>query len=265
MLFRVRAATLAALALGVFLTPYQVVAEGATATGEGAETVTVRPLHTKIAGPETVEQAIALNNEALLLEMRDRLSEAEPLYRRALEIREKVLGPDHPDVATSLSNLAGVYRATGRLTEAEPLFERALQIRQATLGADHPETGNILASLSELYAARRSQNSAPGSVDAIPAAAGNESAAVAEAGPDSSQIKTGSIRKSSDEPGEATERSLPAPALRATVADGVDAKSEDGADLQSAEAATPPRRRYRTCGVYHYRGPDGSCRDARKF
>ena len=28
-----------------------------------------------------------------------RYAEAEPLYRRSLEIREKQLGPDHPDVA----------------------------------------------------------------------------------------------------------------------------------------------------------------------
>ena len=32
--------------------------------------------------------------------------EAEPLCKRALEIREKVLGPEHPDVAKQLNNLA---------------------------------------------------------------------------------------------------------------------------------------------------------------
>ena len=38
----------------------------------------------------------------------------EPLYKRALAIREKALGPDHPDVATSLDNLAALYRAQSR-------------------------------------------------------------------------------------------------------------------------------------------------------
>ena len=38
-----------------------------------------------------------------------RYAEAEPLYERALAIREKALGPDHPDVATSLNNLAVLY------------------------------------------------------------------------------------------------------------------------------------------------------------
>ena len=36
-------------------------------------------------------------------------AKAEPLYQRALKIREKALGPDHPDTATALNNLAGLY------------------------------------------------------------------------------------------------------------------------------------------------------------
>lgn len=37
---------------------------------------------------------------------RGKYKEAEPLCKRALEIREKVLGRDHPDVAKQLNNLA---------------------------------------------------------------------------------------------------------------------------------------------------------------
>ncbi|SRR6266481_115915 len=36
-------------------------------------------------------------------------AKAEPLYERALAIREKALGPKHPRVATSLSGLATLY------------------------------------------------------------------------------------------------------------------------------------------------------------
>ncbi len=39
-----------------------------------------------------------------------RYAEAEPLYRRALAIREQALGPEHPDVATSLNNLAALLQ-----------------------------------------------------------------------------------------------------------------------------------------------------------
>ena len=39
----------------------------------------------------------------------------EPLYERALAIREKVLGPEHPDTARSLNNLAILLPGPGRL------------------------------------------------------------------------------------------------------------------------------------------------------
>ena len=60
-----------------------------------------------------------------------RYAEAEPLYKRALAIREKALGPDHPDyflVAQSLNKLAAFYGHQGRYAEAEPLYKRALAI-----------------------------------------------------------------------------------------------------------------------------------------
>ena len=39
--------------------------------------------------------AISLNNLAALYDDQGRYGEAEPLYQRALGIREKVLGPEH--------------------------------------------------------------------------------------------------------------------------------------------------------------------------
>ena len=66
-------------------------------------------------------------------------AKAEPLYQRALAIREKALGPDHPDVAASLNNLAGLYRAQGQYAKAEPLYQRALAIGEKALGPDHPD------------------------------------------------------------------------------------------------------------------------------
>ena len=53
----------------------------------------------------------------------------EPLYKRALAIREKALGPEHPDVAQSLENYAALLRDTGRGAEAVELEARATAIR----------------------------------------------------------------------------------------------------------------------------------------
>jgi hypothetical protein len=61
--------------------------------------------------------AIRLNNLAQLLQDTNRLSEAEPLMRRALAIDEKSYGPDHPDVAVQLNNLALLLKDTNRLSE----------------------------------------------------------------------------------------------------------------------------------------------------
>ena len=72
-----------------------------------------------------------------------RYAEAEPLYKRALAIREKALGPDHPDVARSLNNLAELYENQGRYAEAEPLYKRALAIREKALGPDHPDVATV--------------------------------------------------------------------------------------------------------------------------
>jgi Tetratricopeptide repeat len=54
---------------------------------------------------------------------------AEPLYQRALAIREKALGPEHPNVATCLENYASLLRKMGRPEEAATLEVRARAIR----------------------------------------------------------------------------------------------------------------------------------------
>ena len=102
-------------------------------------------------GPDHPDTALSLNNLAVLYDSQGKLTEAEPLYRRALEIRERVLGPDHPDTALSLNNLAVLYQVQGKLTEAEPLYRRALEIRERVLGPDHPDTALSLNNLAVLY------------------------------------------------------------------------------------------------------------------
>lgn len=55
---------------------------------------------------QCLQVAATLNNLAVLYGKRGKYREAEPLCKRALEIREKVLGKEHPDVAKQLNNLA---------------------------------------------------------------------------------------------------------------------------------------------------------------
>ena len=101
-----------------------------------------------------------------MLRVLGRVTEAEPLLRRALAIQEAALGPDHPNTAYSLSNLALVLRDLGRVAEAEPLLIRALAIRERTLGPDHPFTRSVRKDLAEL----------PTQSNPAPAAASGEAA-----------------------------------------------------------------------------------------
>jgi tetratricopeptide (TPR) repeat protein len=88
-----------------------------------------------------------------LLQATNRLAEAEPLMRRALEIDERSLGADHPGVAIHLNNLAQLLQDTDRLAEAEPLMRRALEIDERGLGADHPGVAIHLNNLAQLLQA----------------------------------------------------------------------------------------------------------------
>ncbi|KAJ8598953.1 hypothetical protein CTAYLR_009932 [Chrysophaeum taylorii] len=67
----------------------------------------------------------------------DKLEEAEPLFRRAIEIGKVARGENHPDLATWLNNLAVLLHKQGKLEEAEPLFRRAIEIGKVTLGENH--------------------------------------------------------------------------------------------------------------------------------
>ena len=52
-----------------------------------------------------------LHHYAVFLANQGKYGDAEPLYKRALTIREEVLGPRHPDVASSLNNLASLLKS----------------------------------------------------------------------------------------------------------------------------------------------------------
>ena len=110
------------------------------------------PAQAQVA-PPSAEDAKALNSQGDALYNQGKYSEAEPLYRKALDINRAVLGENHPDTATSYSNVASNLGDQGRYREAEPLFRKALGIYRAVLGENHPYTStsydNVALSLSK--------------------------------------------------------------------------------------------------------------------
>ncbi len=82
-----------------------------------------------------------------------RYAEAEPVFRRDLDIFEKSYGPDHPNVARDLNNLASLLQATNRLSQAEPQYRRALAIDEKSYGPGHPIVAIRLNNLALLFQA----------------------------------------------------------------------------------------------------------------
>ena len=106
-----------------------------------------------ILGEEHPSTATSINNLATLLRSIKRYKEAEPLYRKALEINKNVYGEEHPTTAGSFNNLAALLKTTGNYNEAEPLYRKSLEIYQKVFGEEHPDTAGSLNNLAGLLQA----------------------------------------------------------------------------------------------------------------
>jgi tetratricopeptide (TPR) repeat protein len=121
-----------------------------------------------------------------------RYGEAEPMYKRMLEIDEQSLGKDHPGYAADLNNLALLYIAQGKCSRAEPLLKQALNIYlnaygnnnllvikcQNDLGKVYECSNNLTAAYQQYYAALQTSKQTLGSNDAQTAQILNELAYV---------------------------------------------------------------------------------------
>ena len=117
--------------------------DAATAMYQKGEYAGGMPLAIKAMGAadQTDDAAVSLslNVVGMFCAAQARYAEAEPLFKRSIELQEKTLGRDHPDTAIVINNLAALYMKQGRYTEAEPLFRRSLAIREKALEEDHPD------------------------------------------------------------------------------------------------------------------------------
>src|SRR5207249_2981679 len=96
----------------------------------------------------------SLHNLAALLSRMHDHAKAEPLLKRALNIRQQALGPNHPQTAASLSSLGALFEQTGDWAQAESLYQGALKIAEETLGPEHPDTAIHLKNLASLCLVR---------------------------------------------------------------------------------------------------------------
>ncbi|KAL9122459.1 MAG: hypothetical protein Q9187_000988 [Circinaria calcarea] len=89
-----------------------------------------------------------------LYQQNDMSSEAEKMYRRALDGYEKAWGPDHTSTLNTVNNLGLLYADQGKHSEAEKMYRRALDGYEKAWGPDHPSTLRTIDNLRLLNADR---------------------------------------------------------------------------------------------------------------
>ena len=101
---------------------------------------------------ESVEASDALHNIGLLFADQGKHTEAEKMYRRALDGKEKAWGPEHTSTLDTVNNLGLFYNDQGKLKEAEKIYRRALDGKEKAWGPEHTSTLDTVNNLGVLYA-----------------------------------------------------------------------------------------------------------------
>jgi tetratricopeptide (TPR) repeat protein len=122
----------------------------------------------RVLGPDAKWVSSAIQLLAVLLDEEEgRYAEAEPLYRRELDIRRRVYGDDRPETAWAMADLADFFSRTGKGAEAVPLVWQFLAVIRRVYG-DHPISANATAFAGKtLYQAGRLGEAEPLLRDAI--------------------------------------------------------------------------------------------------
>ncbi|WP_447980148.1 tetratricopeptide repeat protein [Candidatus Nitrospira bockiana] len=112
-------------------------------------------------GSEDPRTAIQLERTAVFYFESGNAVLAQPLFERALRIREQTLGPEGLALAGTLLHLGEVYRSLGKDDLARAAFQRAWDIRAKVWGADHPAVVAIQQELDALAEAKTYADAAP--------------------------------------------------------------------------------------------------------
>jgi hypothetical protein len=73
--------------------------------------------------------AATLDLRGMFYSAQQKYTEAEPFFRRSLEVAEKSLGENHPFLAEILTHYADLLRKTARAGDAEVFETRAAALR----------------------------------------------------------------------------------------------------------------------------------------
>lgn len=101
-------------------------------------------------GEDDPRLALSLNNLAAMYHEQGKYTMAEPLYLRALDIRNRVHGEKHADIALNHHNLAVLYSARRMYPLAEKHYKLAIELKEELFGKDAAELLNTLQYYAQL-------------------------------------------------------------------------------------------------------------------
>lgn len=122
-------------------------------------------------GTTGTERAPPLNNFASLLEDQERFTEAEPLFRQSLLIRQQVQASPQ-SIGRAHHNLARLLLLTGRIDEAQREAEAAWALRQSLQPSGHADRLDALALLARVAVAGGDLDAAAAHLQAFDGALG---------------------------------------------------------------------------------------------
>lgn len=103
---------------------------------------------TRRYGDVHLETATGLSNLGFaLLDVPERLDEAEQALLKSIEIKEATVGADHPSILVTQVNLAWLYGHTGQWRRALDVYQEIARKREALMGPDHVDTANAQAGM----------------------------------------------------------------------------------------------------------------------
>jgi serine/threonine protein kinase len=124
---------------------------------EGCESDAKRALESCVRAHGSNHYLVAKNLKqfAECYAFKGKWAEAEPLFRRALSIREKTFGQNNLDTVFSMADLAGCWETQGKYAEAVELYKRAIAIVRKKFSANSEFLAKSLNRLALCYEQQR--------------------------------------------------------------------------------------------------------------
>jgi tetratricopeptide (TPR) repeat protein len=110
-------------------------------------------------GDADLRLASSLTNLGVLYNYRGQSSKAEPLFERAIAIKQKALGADNPEVLATVGKMCHFYLKAGNYAKADALSDKILAYADKAL-KDRSQVSSSFAKLSSFYQTHKELESA---------------------------------------------------------------------------------------------------------